>query len=154
PRLTLRRRDTTVVFLVDRSASVGDDALAAAWTKAGELRVALHGGEHVAAIQFDAVPEVAIAPGDPWVVPVSAAGATRDGADIAAAIRLGLGLIPPGAGGQLVLLGDGRANAGDLAAATAAAVARGVPVSVVATTAVHDDPAVAAIVLDSDRVRT
>lgn len=158
PRWAGHRHDTTVVFLIDRSASVSDDALAQAWKKAADLRSSLGDDEHAAVIAFDGTAQVAIAPGDPWTPPAQlrsdAASGTRDATDIAGAIRLGLGLIPPGAGGHLVLLGDGRATDGDLAAATANAVSRGIPVSVVPTAAVSGDPAVAAIALDDEgRVR-
>ncbi|HUJ57777.1 MAG TPA: VWA domain-containing protein [Kofleriaceae bacterium] len=156
PRWSGERSDATVVFLIDRSASIDDAALAHAWSRAADLRNGLGADQRAAVVQFDANAEVAIAPGDPWVQPTVLRGpaGTRDATDIAGAIRLGLGLIPPGTGGHLVLIGDGRGNAGDLAAATALAHARGVPVSVEPTAAVSDDPAVAAIVLDSDRVHT
>lgn len=157
PRWAGHRHDTTVVFLIDRSASVSDDALAKAWKQAADLRASLGDDEHAAVIQFDGTAEVAIAPGDPWTPPAqlrSTAPGMRDATDVAAAIRLGLGLIPPGAGGHLVLLGDGRATDGDLATATGQAVARGIPVSVVPTAGVVGDPAVAAIALDDEgRVR-
>ena len=154
PRLERDVPSSTVVFLIDRSASVGDAALARAWQQAGELRAKLD-TERAGAVAFDTTAEVAIAPGDAWVAPAAqrGAGVARDGTDMAGAIRLGLALIPPGAGGHLVLIGDGRATAGDLTAATAAATARGIPVSTIATPGTSGDPAIAAIVLDNDRVR-
>ncbi|HVK78159.1 MAG TPA: VWA domain-containing protein [Kofleriaceae bacterium] len=155
PRCTRHHRAAVVVFLIDRSASVGDDALAAAWRQASGLRDRLGAGDRAGAILFDAEAEVAVAPGDAWAPPPSwrGAGRSRDATDLAGAIRLGLGLIPPGAAGHLVVLGDGRDTTSELAAATAAAVARGVPVSVIPSAPVTGDPAVAAIVLDADRVR-
>ena len=155
PRWAGHRRDATVVFLVDRSASISDDELARAWQKAGELEASLGNDEHAAAVTFDSQAEVAIAPGDPWTPPAKPRGAAlaADATDIGAAVRLGLGLIPPGSGGHLVLLGDGRATAGELPAALASAVVRGVPISVVPTGAVHDDPAVAAIALDNAHIK-
>jgi uncharacterized membrane protein len=138
------------VFLIDRSASVSDDALAAAWKKAADLRASLGDDEHAAVIQFDGEPEVAIAPGDPWAQPAQLRDRARDATDVAGAIKLGLGLIPPGAGGHLVLLGDGRATDGDTAAATALAKARGIPISVVPSAGVTGDPAVAAIALEDE----
>jgi uncharacterized membrane protein len=150
PRWAGHRHDTTVVFLIDRSASVSDDALAAEWQKASDLRASLGDDEHAAVIQFDGTAEVAIAPGDPWARPAQLRSAARDATDIAGAVRLGLGLIPPGAGGHLVLLGDGRATDGDLAAATSVAQARRIPISVEPTAGVTGDPAIAAIALDDD----
>jgi uncharacterized membrane protein len=155
PRWTGHRRDTTVVFLVDRSASVTDEALASAWAKVAELRAKLGPDERAAVVQFDAVADVAIGPGDPFVQPAQLRGPaeTREATDIAAALRLGLGLIPPGAGGHLVVLGDGRSNRGDLDEPKAAAIARGIPISAVPTGSTQNDPAVAGIVLPADRVR-
>ncbi|HEY1559010.1 MAG TPA: VWA domain-containing protein [Kofleriaceae bacterium] len=155
PRWAGHRRDATVVFLVDRSASISDDELARAWSRASDLRAELGNDERAAAVEFDSSAEVAIAPGDPWTPPARPRGdaLAADATDISAAIRLGLGLIPPGSGGHLVLLGDGRATAGELPAALAAAVMRGIPISVIPTGTVKDDPAVAAIVLDEPRVK-
>ena len=118
PRWAGHRHDTTVVFLIDRSASVSDDALAKAWKQAADLRASLGDDEHAAVIQFDGTAEVAIAPGNPWAPPAQLRGKAEDATDVAGAMRLGLGLDPPGAGGHLVLLGDGRATDGDSAAAT------------------------------------
>ena len=46
PRCAVREPDTTVVFLIDRSASIGDDGLAAAWTEASALRGRLGIAQH------------------------------------------------------------------------------------------------------------
>ncbi|MBX3158947.1 MAG: VWA domain-containing protein [Deltaproteobacteria bacterium] len=154
PRISTTRHDSTTVFLIDRSASVSDGALAASWEQVRQLRASLGDEERVAVVHFDGGAEVAIAPGEPFAIPAAPRGADPDATDIGAAIRLGLGLIPPNGGGQLVLIGDGRATAGDLGAATAVAVQRGVPVSVVPSGSVVDDPAIASIKLDNDHVRS
>lgn len=153
PRWQGERSEATVVFLIDRSASVADDVLAASWAKVDSLRSSL---SHVAVVTFDARAVVTIAPGDTWQVPAELRGAPadRDATNIAQAVRLGLGLIPPDSGGALVLVGDGRGNAGDLTAATSAAVARGIPISTIETSAVAGDPAIAGVVLDADRIHT
>lgn len=154
PRCAVRRPDSTIVFLIDRSASVGDAALATAWTQASALRGQL-GGARAGLILFDADAEVAIEPGSAWSAPAALRPtmATSDGTDLAGAIRLGLGLIPPGTGGHLVVIGDGRATTGEVAQATAAATSRHVPISVLATGPATDDPAIAAIALDGERIR-
>ncbi|HVV83059.1 MAG TPA: VWA domain-containing protein [Kofleriaceae bacterium] len=174
PEWTVREPDSTVVFLVDRSGSIGDANLAAAWTQATALRQTVAG--KAALILFDTDAEVAIEPGQAWSQPASlrpdmtradppanpldaggrAAGPDHhswDGTDLAGALRLGLGLIPRGSPGHLVVISDGRATTGALDDATAAAAARGVPISVLATGAVTDDPAIAAIALDGERIR-
>jgi uncharacterized membrane protein len=154
PQCTVREADSTVVFLVDRSGSIGDDGLAMAWTRATALRGQVSG--RAALVLFDADAEVAIEPGQRWAAPAtlrSAAAPTAHGTDLAGAIRLGLGLIPPGSAGHLVVIGDGRTTTGALDDAIAAAAARGVPISTVATGAVTDDPAIASIALDGERVR-
>jgi Mg-chelatase subunit ChlD len=154
PRISSSRHDSTTVFLIDRSASVSDSALAASWAQAAQLRASLGESERVAVVHFDGAAEVAVAPGEPFVTPAVPRGGDPDATDIAAAIRLGLGLVPPNGGGQILLIGDGRATAGDLGAATQIAVQRGVPVSVLPSGSVKDDPAIAAINLDADHVRS
>jgi uncharacterized membrane protein len=154
PSIVRDRRDTTVVFLIDRSASISDDALAQAWQQAGKLRNNA-GGARVAVVTFDHEAEVVVAPGESWRVPdvLRTPGPAGAATDLGAAVRLAVGLVPPRAAGHLVYLGDGRINAGTLESATAAATARNISISAFATAAPHDDPAVAAIVLDRDQIR-
>lgn len=158
PRCTVERADGTVVFLLDRSASIGADALDGAWLQATALRRTV-AGARAGLVLFDADAVLAIEPGAPWVRPAHLGrgptddASLADGTDVAGAIRLGLGLVPRGAAGHLVVLGDGRATAGPTAAAVAEAAARGVPVSTVATAAPVDDPALAAIDVDAARLR-
>ncbi len=154
PSIVRDRKDATVVFLIDRSASISDHALAEAWQKAGALRGAA-GGASAAVVVFDHEAEVAIAPGEPWRTPavLRIAGPAGAATDLGAAVRLAVGLVPPRSAGHLVYLGDGRLNAGTVESATAAATARGIAISAFATAAPHDDPAIAAIVLDRDQIR-
>lgn len=154
PSLVRDRKDATVVFLIDRSASISDAALAQAWQRAGELRRHA-GGARAAVVTFDHEAEIVIAPGEAWKVPdvLRTTGPAGQATDLGAAVRLAVGLVPPRAAGHLVYLGDGRVNAGTAAAATAPAVARGLVISAFATAAPHDDPAIAAIVLDRDQIR-
>lgn len=154
PSCVRPRREAVVVFLIDRSASVSDLALAQAWERAGAL--ARSSGARVAAVAFDHEAEVAIAPGEPWATPAPLRRPRADGGgvtELGAAVRLAAGLIPPRAAGHLVLVGDGRVHDRSLAEATAPAVARGLAISVVATAAPVDDPAVATIALEREQVR-
>lgn len=155
PSWVREHRAATVVFLLDRSGSIGDDALAGAWDHAGKLRDQLPDGTRSAVVAFDHDADVLIAPGESWKRPAAlrTLGPASDATDLAGAIRLAIGLVPPGHAGHLVLLGDGRSNAGDLAAATAAATARKISISAVPSLAVTGDPAIAEIVLDDAHLR-
>jgi len=123
PEVAVQRRRETVVFLVDRSASVGDEAAAALAQFVDP--VTSRGGE-VGIITFAETPQVTRWPGlgeiPGGAVPIS-------GTDIGAAVDLAVALAPTGAT-QLVLLSDGRATSGDVLAAAARARDRGVPVHV------------------------
>lgn len=124
PEVALRRRGETVVFLVDRSASVGEEAVAAL----PDLLAAARGrGAEVGVISFADGAAVARWPG---IGEIPGQALSPWGTQIAAAIDLALALAPPGPT-QLVLLSDGRGTAGDALAAAARAAGRGIPVHVV-----------------------
>jgi len=124
PQVAVRRTGETVVFLVDRSASVGEEALGVL----NELHasVASRGGE-VGVIAFAEEAQVVRWP---RIGEIPTGGPFPDsGTDIAAAVDLALALAPVGAI-QIVLLSDGRSTAGDVLAAAARARAQGVPIHV------------------------
>ncbi len=155
PRWHGEQDEATVVFLIDRSASVSDDDLAAAWDKARAARDRLGSDRRTSVVAFDADAEVIVAPGDPWPsTPTRAALGSRDATDIARAIKLGLSLIPDGTAGHLVLVSDGRSNAGELSAASRIAARRRVPISSIPSGGALGDPAIASVALDSDRVKS
>ncbi len=124
PEVSVRRSGETVVFLVDRSASVGEAAVAVL----GELvpPVAARGGR-VGVVSFAGEARVTRWPGM-GELPLGAP-LPRYGTDVAAAIDLALALAGTEPT-QLVLVSDGRATAGDTLAAAARARARGIPVHV------------------------
>lgn len=155
PHRTTTRDDASAMFVIDRSASIDDASLAAAWARAGQLRIGL-APARVGVVQFDARAELAIAPGDAWRPPAARRGpaAQRDGSEVAAAIELALAALPPGGGGSLIVFTDGRTTRADLAAATAAAVARGVAITALPIGAPAKDPAIAAIDLGPEPART
>lgn len=155
PSCVRSHRAATVVFLLDRSGSMGDAALERAWNDASRLRGQLDDGTRAALVAFDHHAEVLIAPGEAWRKPAAlrTPGPAADATDIAGAIRLGAGLVPPGHAGHLVMIGDGRGNAGDLRAAIAAAGARKISVSAVPSIAVEGDPAIAEIAIDDGSLR-
>lgn len=125
PEVTWRREGAAVFFLVDLSASTGGEAE----LRLGELLPALRGREvEVGIIGFGKEPVLLVPPaegvtGAPrWTPGVVDPGGT----DVAAAVDLALGLLPPGAPAQLVLITDGRATEGDPTAALVRARARDV----------------------------
>ncbi len=154
PRLHTETDARAVVFVVDRSASVSDAEFARSLARATDMRDSVPGGDRAGLVLFDDEPVVAAVPGEPWPDASDLARTRRvDGTNIDTAVRLAIGLIPPGSGGRIVLISDGRDTAGDMTAAAANARARGVAITAVATGAAADDPAVTAVVLDQPLVR-
>ena len=124
PEVALRRAGEAVIFLVDRSASVGEEAASALSELAAS--VLARGGE-VGVIEFADGAEVRRWPS---VGEIPSGGALRPtGTDIGAAVDLALALAPDGPT-QVVLLSDGRATTGDALAAASRARSRGIPVHV------------------------
>ncbi|MBC7170211.1 VWA domain-containing protein [Candidatus Bipolaricaulota bacterium] len=124
PEVALRRTGETVIFLVDRSASVGEEAASTLSDLAAS--VLARGGE-VGAIEFADGAEVRRWPS---VGEIPSGGAVRPvGTDVGAAVDLALALAPDGPT-QIVLLSDGRATSGDALAAASRARSRGIPVHV------------------------
>lgn len=123
PEVAFRRNQEMVVFLVDQSASMGDEAATVLGQFVGS--VISRGGE-VGVVTFAEVPHVARWPG---VGEVPAGVIPASGTNIGAAVDLALALAPVRAA-QLVLLSDGRATSGDVLAAAARARDRGMPIHV------------------------
>lgn len=152
PRVRSERDAGYLIVLLDRSASLSDDALADALQRADGLRDAA-GDDRVGLIAFGATAEVIVPPGRAWDTGGVRRRDATPGTDLAAAVRLGLGLIPPGAGGRIVLLSDGRHTGGDLDAAVAQAQRRGVPLHALAVDPARDDPAVVLVAPDAEELR-
>lgn len=123
PEVAVRQTGETVLFLVDRSASVGE--VAANVLPELTSSVLARGGE-VGVISFADGSQVSQWPG---VGAIPSGGAFSPfGTDIGTAVDLALALAPAGA--QIVLLSDGRATGGDLLAAAARARSQRVPIHV------------------------
>ena len=123
-----------VIFLVDTSASITDEAIQDASRRIGEMQGKLDGSSRAGVLVFDKTARIVIAPGEDWSRGAIAPGALRDGeggqqTDLAGAIELGMGMIRQGAAGELVLFSDGRTTGADLERQLAAASARGVKIS-------------------------
>lgn len=124
PEVSLRRSEETVIFLVDRSASVGEEGVRAL----KELISSVDSrGAEVGVISFAGEARVTRWPGVgelPLGSPLP-----RYGTDVGAAIDLALALAGTGPT-ELVLLSDGRATTGDTLAAVGRARVRGIPIHV------------------------
>ena len=159
PRWHRNDRVAHVVMVVDRSASIPDDALAAAMTRIDELRGGLPEEVLVGLVLFDDDPEVVVFPGDEWEVPSPLrAEAAIEVSDIDEALQLALGLIPADEGGEIVLFSDGRATAAGAAgsamdAGLRTAAERKIPVHAVPLAPHRADPAVTAVALAQREAR-
>ena len=121
-----------VVFVIDRSLSVGDDSQHEAEAFLDKALVNV-GANRVAYLPFAAEPELARAER-----PSGTPSIERQGTNLAAAIEAAAGSIPPAYVPRLVLLSDGNQTEGD---ALRAALRAGVPVSTVPLKT-RDDPEV------------
>ncbi len=142
-----------VIMVVDRSASIPDDALEAAIARTEELREGLDENVRVGLILFDDDPEVAVFPGDAWDVPDPLREEPVEVSDIDEALQLALGLIPADEGGEIVLFSDGRATAGSTTNGQRSATDRGIVVHSVALAPHRSDPAVTAVALTQREAR-
>ncbi|MCX7844375.1 MAG: VWA domain-containing protein [Candidatus Bipolaricaulota bacterium] len=126
PELALRRERERVVFVVDRSASVGEAALPAFWELAGSA--AARGAE--IGVVVAAGGAAVVRPPQPGLPRALASPVDLDPArtDLGAALHLALALLE--GKGQIVAITDGRDTEGQLWAAAAQARAQGVPVHV------------------------
>jgi Ca-activated chloride channel homolog len=124
----------SVLVAIDRSRSI--DLVPNADSRiTAELRVAelsMREEDRVGTLAFGATPatEDPLHPRSRLPAP-QRAELGRDGTDLGAAIRHGLGELPPDSAGRIVLLTDGVATRGDALGAALAAVAAGVPIDAV-----------------------
>jgi uncharacterized membrane protein len=124
-------RGRAVMFVVDRSESVGNDGRVAAdvflreaWEHRGFTRVGL--------IEFDAQPELRRAVADDRDDPLPSIGSPHGrGSDVAAALRLAVAALPDAGERRIVLVSDGRATRGDAIAEVRRAERAGILVDTV-----------------------
>jgi hypothetical protein len=115
PTLDVESDERSVVYVVDRSPSVGAGGVAVAEQFVREAREG-SGAAQTGVVAFGALPEV--------ILPVAPAAADdyaevgepfdAPGSDIAAGLRLGVAALPPSGERRVVLLTDGRPTGGDL----------------------------------------
>jgi len=134
PELALRKERERIVFVVDRSASVGEEAIQAFWelgrsaaARGAEIGVVLAAGE--ASVLRPPQPGLPRSLSAPVELDVSRT-------DLGSALAVALALL--GGKGQVVLLTDGQDTEGRLWAAVGQARSQGVPVHVFPVG--HEDP--------------
>ena len=148
PRVHEHENVAHIVMVVDRSASIPDEALQDAIEQATALKDAAGPEVRVGLVLFDDDPEVAVFPGRAWDVPDPLREQPIEISDIDEALQLALGLIPAEEAGQVVLFTDGRPTAdGKDQVAIASAKERGIELHTVVLEPNRDDPAVTAVVL-------
>ena len=143
-RIGTWRTGSSVLFLVDSSASVGA-AQVTGMTWAERATMTAGSRDTSGVVLFGATPQLAVPPAHYTTLPDPTTSAA-DNTDIGAAIRLGAALLPSGTPDRLVLVSDGRNTTGDLSSALALALSRHIPVDTVALSPpVRPDVAVSAL---------
>ena len=134
------------VFVVDGSASVGENGAASAAAFVDDAVSSRPGDASAGVVVFggDARVDQVMADIDDYAGSSTVVDAAAT--DVAAGVRLGAALLPSDARRRVVLLSDGRANAGDLETELERLRASGLPVDVVTLeSAAGPDTAVAAV---------
>lgn len=155
PRIERTREAAHVIFAVDRSASIPDDALARAMARVGSMRDDFDDETRVGLVLFDAEPEIAVAPGETWTPPTSLRTDSVESTDVDAALQLALGLIPGEEAGDIILVSDGRDTTREAARpqSSSRAAGRGVAIHTVPIEPSRDDPALTGLELAESAVR-
>ncbi len=130
PLLTVPVPEQTVVFVVDRSASllpVQQEAGIAFLQSALQKRKAT---DRAGLITFGATPQVDLAPAAEWQWPAFPVEPPGDLTNIEAALKLAFASLPPEGGRRIVLISDGEENAGRTGEIIPMLQAENVPVDV------------------------
>ncbi len=142
-----RTENLAVVAVVDASESVrrlwreagtGGDPLERAWEFVGRATANRGADDLLGLVVFDGRAMVLRTPTRAPAVTGGIDARGTDGSDLAGAIRLARSIIPPDAGGRIVLISDGNQTSGDALAAAretaglarAGAMRRGIPIDV------------------------
>ncbi|MFO0614308.1 MAG: VWA domain-containing protein [Polyangiaceae bacterium] len=153
PRWQRRKDAAWVIFVVDRSESISDDKLAEAMTRVDALKKGLSTDVRAGLVLADGDATIAVMPGERWTLPSDLRGKHGGTTDLGKAIEQARALIPTGDSGQIVLVSDGRTNAGERRAGVIASHAHGVPLHVVTVAPERSDPAVATVEVEDPLVR-
>jgi Mg-chelatase subunit ChlD len=120
-----------VAFLVDVSDSVGSAARDGALPLIRQALAAAPAGDEAAVVAFGGDAFVERPPGPSRDVPQLTSNPPKGATDLAAALRVGLGLLPTDKARRIVVLSDGNENRGRAAEEARVAAAAGVPVDYV-----------------------
>ena len=143
----------TVVFVVDCSASMGEEQRAAALEHLRRLRSGLPLGVGSGLVMVGGEAVVHGTPGSGWRQPDELACADAGRTDLGLGTEVALGLVDPGAGGRLVWITDGGDTTGTVSEAVASARALDVPIDVVTVPRRLRDPSIRRLELDQVVVR-
>lgn len=134
PRVQLHASDLAVAILLDRSDSISPAQRdqEEQWLADALAHKAPH--DRVAVVSFAGLAALERPLSEDPTPPLLASDTSLQGSrtDIAAAVRVGLGVLPSDAARRIVLLSDGNQNAGDAQTAAQLASAAGVPLETVA----------------------
>jgi Ca-activated chloride channel homolog len=143
----------TWVFVLDRSASMGDAQLDGAVAAVQALAAQAPVGSRLGLVLVDGGVEIAVAPGAAWRVDRPSRSERLDGTDIGAGVQAALALIDPAGGGRIVVVSDGGDTVGGAAAAAERARVAGVPVDGVQVAAPAPAADLVEVALDAVVVR-
>ncbi len=121
PQLVRRERALTVVLVVDESFSMDDAAREQARQYVREVSELVEAPANLALVSFGADAVIERLPGRTPLDGMLRGMPVRGASDVEGALRLAAGLVPSGAAGRIVLLGDGLETRGALHDAVRAA---------------------------------
>lgn len=139
PRVGGTEDSVHVVYAVDTSDSVSDEAIAAAQEHIRRLAAEMPSASTAGVVSFGGTAAVERGLSGTWNDVELDARVSRSESDIAAAVYRGLELLPDDGTRRIVLFTDGRANRGDTQTALDAAASAGVEIDVVAVSTRESD---------------
>lgn len=123
--------DLAVVFVLDRSASVGDAGRATAEQFVRDALTAADDGDVAGVVTFGGQAMVEASPRRALRLPVVETAPSPHASDLAAGVRLAAGLLPADRVGRIVVLSDGEETRGDVVDQGLATAASDVEIAVV-----------------------
>ena len=153
PAVRRDSKDEAVIFVIDRSASVGVKGVETAMAVAQRLAAALPSSARVGFVSVAENPALLKMPGtDRAPIAPSDGAVNGSDTDLAAGVAFARGLFPPGVTSRIVLLTDGLETRGDLEAAAREVALSGVRLEALAI-AGEVRPDVRAVALTASKAR-